>query len=117
RSFHRYSNSHRARGGVHPGHPAGDGDMGLRSRRYRTKREKHMKRARRSPVLGAVAVCLAAVVAAAANTLKCPPDSVKVGNASASCSSGGRRSRTTPSPLFSFAAALIVWRLVGWDRL
>src|SRR5215470_5120648 len=39
-----------------------------------------MKRIGIAPVLGCVAVCLAAAVPAGAGTLKCPPDSVKVGN-------------------------------------
>ena len=39
-----------------------------------------MKRVPKSTVLGTVATCVAARVPAAAGTLKCPPDSVKVGN-------------------------------------
>src|SRR5262245_19035211 len=39
-----------------------------------------MKRLRMSPVLGCAAACLAAAVPAGARTLRCPPDSVKVGN-------------------------------------
>jgi hypothetical protein len=39
-----------------------------------------MKGPRRSTVVGYMAVCLAVAVPAGAATLKCPPDSVKVGN-------------------------------------
>src|SRR5262249_61801901 len=39
-----------------------------------------MKGFRRSIVVGCTAVCLVAAVPAGAGTLKCPPDSVKVGN-------------------------------------
>src|SRR5262249_19232068 len=44
-----------------------------------------------------------------------PRDSVKVGNASASCSSGGRRSRTTPSSLCSSPPTSLCGAL--WDRI
>src|SRR5262249_48620355 len=109
------SRSHPARRSLLPGHPAGDGDLGLRSGGSIGRREKHMKRVRRSPVLGAVAAWLAAVVPAPAGTLKCPPDSVKVGNASASCSSGGRRSRATPSSVCSSLPTSLCGAL--WDRV
>jgi hypothetical protein len=39
-----------------------------------------MKGFRRTTVVGYAAVCLAVAVPAGAGTLKCPPDSVKVGN-------------------------------------
>jgi formylglycine-generating enzyme required for sulfatase activity len=39
-----------------------------------------MKGFRRTTVAGGIAVCLAVAVPAGAGTLKCPPDSVKVGN-------------------------------------
>jgi hypothetical protein len=44
------------------------------------KTEEDMKAFRRFIVVGCTAVCLAAAVPAGAGTLKCPPDSVKVGN-------------------------------------
>jgi len=96
-----YSRSHPARRSLLPGHPAGTaiwlfeaGEvLDEKGEAYETRSQVPCpwRRGRLARRRGA----------GPAGTLKCPPDSVKVGNASASCSSGRRRSRTTPSSLCS----------------